>query len=416
MAVFVLGSILAALRIPVRAWESPWAEDAYEFLHRASTHHGPLGGLAELVHPYAGYAAAYQRVVAWLVTFLPVPSQGVAISLSGALTQAGVAVLAYVTVKAMAGSRAPAAFVAAWVVALPLGQEVVDNLANTAWFLLFGSILVVFWRPRGTTGAVTAALVLAFAALSTPFGVGSVVLAALVWWVTRDAEMRPMVLAGIVAAATQVVVMLTAPARTMGTYPNPPLELLRGWLRRVAGDGVLGVGRYDPEQHVHPDVTVGVLVVLVAALMAALVAWSKGVAAVSLPAVLLAGSLVLFTVTLLPLKVTTVLVPEASRYFVVPALMFLTALALLVSTLHRAPTLSRLLRSGVALAVAGACLFGVLSSWHANDMGRSARPTWQSQVAVARADCANHSARHREVLAVSPVGWRAVFSCRYLTR
>ena len=142
-----------------------WAEDGAVFL--ADAYRTDL--LTGAFKPYNGYALFQPRVMAELISWAPLTWQGQLLSVTAALCQAGVALLAFHVVRAHARTQVPPLLVAAVVAAVPVGIEVVDNLANSQWFLLAGAVLAVFWSPARWPGQVASAVVVFVAATSCPF-------------------------------------------------------------------------------------------------------------------------------------------------------------------------------------------------------------------------------------------------------
>ena len=384
-----------------------WAEDGAVFL--ADAYHSNL--LTGAFEPYNGYALFQPRVLAELISWAPLTWQGQLMSATAALCQALVALLAFHVVRAHARTRIPPLLVALVVAAVPVGMEVIDNLANGQWFLLAGAVLAVFWSPARWPGRVASAVVVFVAATSCPFGAFAAALAVAGWLVDRTRAHLPIALAGLTGAVIQVWVALHAPPRSGPMDPGLDLgNLVGGYLRRVVGDGVLGIGRHG--QDVSPTVVPGLLVLLLVTLMAVMSVVRRRADRLMFPAVLTLCSMVLFAAPAYLTQPNTEQSYSEGRYWVAPVILLVTAFLLVAETAW----LDRREPAGwgpavLAVVLVAATLYGLVTSWRVPSWDpRLEGPDWQAQVARARHHCERHP-HEPAVLNISPPGWTVTLTC-----
>ena len=155
VAAVALGAAVLLLRIPgLPAWDTVYAEDYSEFL---------LGALRHPWHLFAqynGYEQLLPRVVAQLVTYLPLAYAAKAFACCGALTAAGCALFIS---RASAGhirSVTLRVLLGAAVILLPVAPlEIADSTVDAPWYLLLALFWAVLWRPRTRSGTAVAAVV-----------------------------------------------------------------------------------------------------------------------------------------------------------------------------------------------------------------------------------------------------------------
>ncbi|HLK12712.1 MAG TPA: hypothetical protein VKW76_15160 [Candidatus Binatia bacterium] len=236
--------VLLARRPSVLRSPQLWAEDGTVFFHDELV----WGFRRAVLRPYAGYVLVTPRAVAGLLAFLPVRATAwcyaVFSLIVGAVACAWFARAEYRRVVSDDGTRAAMCLATA---AVATGGEIIGNLCNVQWYLLWlGYLLILAPLPRGSWGK--AGYVAAWWAigLCTP---GALALAPL--WILR-LILRPargerlcgalcllpsLLLVGLLDWPTIGASQLQAPAATAGQM----LHLL-GW--RVLGEAF--VGEYDP--------------------------------------------------------------------------------------------------------------------------------------------------------------------------
>lgn len=159
----VLAAAVLLLRVPgIPAWDTIYAEDYSEFL------------IAALQHPwhlfiqYNGYLQLLPRVVAQLVTYLPLADAAKVFACCGALTAAGCALFIFHASAGHIRSATLRVLLAAAVILLPIApMEIADSTVDAPWYLLLAFFWAVLWRPRTRTGMAVAAFVGFLTAAST---------------------------------------------------------------------------------------------------------------------------------------------------------------------------------------------------------------------------------------------------------
>ncbi|MBS44183.1 MAG: hypothetical protein CMH83_13670 [Nocardioides sp.] len=419
VAVAVVAFLLASLRLGRTSYDGVvWAEDGPIFLQGAHEQ----GLLGALLDPYRGYAHVVARLAAEPVSHLPLTWQGVGISLAAVVVQALVALLVYHVVRAHRPGR-PAAVVAALAVAVvPLGWEVIANVANSQWFLLAGAVLAPLWSPQRLVGRVGSALVLALACLSSPFAGLGAALACAVALCVRSRRSVVLAAVGVVALGVQALVMATAPARGDVTGQRDLAALPAGWLRRVVGDAVLGQARYGDAgaPHEAPGVLVGLLALLVLLAGAVALLLSGRGRDLVVPALLVVVGGLAYAAPAYLTSIDTTEVSFSGRYYVPPAVLLLVALAMLAEaawTRDRSVGSDRrpLLLGAKVLtaALVAATAYGLVTSWQVPDgFTRYTDPSWSEAVTQARVDCDGRRPGAPAELWQSPSNWYVVLPCR----
>jgi len=206
MIALAAGAVVLLLRI---AGPSPlttiWAEDRTVFLVQA------LATPGHLFASYAGYLQLLPRLIAQLVSFLPLSEAAAAFALAGAVIAAAVALFVFHASAGHIHSAWLRGLLAAAVLLLPVAPlEIADSGVNTPWYLLFALFWACLWRPRGRGGLALAALIGFLAGGSTPLALA---LAPLL--IVRMAALRRVrehaVTAGLAAGLLlQVPVIVTA--------------------------------------------------------------------------------------------------------------------------------------------------------------------------------------------------------------
>jgi hypothetical protein len=158
------GALVLLLRI---AGPSPvttiWAEDRTVFFV------GALAGPRHLFAPYAGYLQLLPRLIAQLVSFLPLPDAAAAFAITGAVIAAAVALFVFHASAGHIRSAWLRGLLAAAVLLLPVAPlEIADSGVDTPWYLLFALFWAALWRPRTRGGMALAGAVAFLAGASTP--------------------------------------------------------------------------------------------------------------------------------------------------------------------------------------------------------------------------------------------------------
>jgi len=172
-----------------------WAEDGPIFLSDAL--HGSIWENAFAA--YAGYLHVPARLVAEVIAALPVGWWAAAIALISALIRVGIAIVAWFATSEYLHSRYWRYAVSFVVVTLPSGSpEVLNNLANLHWFLMFGAVLCSMWTTTTKLGLASRTLVLGAATLADP--VTALVVVILLWRAIKGRRVHEWIALGVVLA------------------------------------------------------------------------------------------------------------------------------------------------------------------------------------------------------------------------
>lgn len=300
-----------------------WAEDGSIFIHQAATSESFLG---PLFTTYAGYVHVVPRLVASAFQLLPFGAVAWAIVVVCAAVQALIAGTAFWVLTGLGVKRWLAVAPSAAVCAVPVGVEVTLNLANLQWFLLFGSLIVLFWQPTSKRGLGLQGALAVAAMVSSPFAFVPLAMVAGRALVVRSRSGGLLLLTSGVATAVQLTMMFAARGSRPMHSGVGVSTLGAAFLRRVIADGVLGLGRLHGSRY-SPQVTAGLVVMALFLVLAVLAIWRAGTA-VGVQLVTLFGlSLVTYTVPMILSGAPGIDPIFLGRYAVAPALLFLCAIA-----------------------------------------------------------------------------------------
>jgi hypothetical protein len=416
VAFLVIATILALLRLGSMGYEKVWAEDGTIYLQDA------IGGgfFDALFKPYAGYLVFGPRLIAAFAALFPIGDVAAVIGIVSALVAAvsGVAVwfgsAGHVRNNWLRGTLAVATALAA-----TAGQESLDSAAYAPWFMLVGSFWLLFLRPKTWWGAWLAGIFLLLTGLSTP-GVWFFAPVALlrIFSVGRERRAIPVLAGWAVGALVQIPVIL-------GQEQGAPLWSRHIWtafLQRVVDGGVFGQGLGGTLWEVGGWTF---LILLCIAVLAAFYlglrrapASARWFAAVALPT-----SFVMFVVEVYQRTVGPDIYwspggsgGTSSRYVLVPAMIFLSALVVTADAAFRdrpAPEkgdrASWWSRWWPAAVTAAVMLVAVAFSF---DMTKDARggPTWHEGLRIAADRCVTGEATTAGI-PTTPEPWGVVKDC-----
>jgi hypothetical protein len=380
-----------------RPLNSIWAEDGATWLADA-IHRGFFDALTT---PYDGYLQTSSRIMGTAVAALPIGLFAAGMAIGGAALVAGCAFLVW---RASAGHvRDPVlrGMLAALVILLPIADvELLANVTNSIWFVLFVGFWVLLWRPATLTRAVLAAAVLLLAAISN---IGVIALTPV--WVLRFLAIRDR-RDGVIVTAFGIGVALqlglsanelnmSGEAGTLqgSLTPHWDWALIPAYLQRIAGGAVFG-NNVTGFLWENLGIALEVLSAAILASLVVLAARGRSAAARLLVPLAIAISLGLFLGTgyqrwesggsqfLWPHGSFT---NHFSRYMVVPLLLFLSAVFIEMG----APTSSalRATRTGPRRLTGALIVSAALVSFNAADANLRGRPTWSAAVRAARSLC-----------------------------
>lgn len=390
LAVAALGAgavvVLARQQGP-GATDTVWAEDGSVFLAQARD----LGVGDSLSEPFAGYLHLVPRLAAGAVSALPLETADTAFAVLSALVAAACALFVFRASSAHVRSAWARVACAAPLLVSPLaGTEILANVANLHWYLLYAAFWAVVWEAPSRWEAATAAAVVAAAVLSDPF---ALVLAPVVVLrvVALGRRADAAVLAFAASAVAQVAGTLGATGqRQLGEEAEVALVPFRFAVdvfgRGLAGDRLVGESGLSAR---------GAAVAAVVAAGLAGVAWARrGVLRrrAALVAVLAVVSVAYFAA---PVALSGI---SAPRYAFAPALLAVAALVVLLD----GAALDR--TAAAALALVAACWVVGLPSYNERDE----RPAWDEALAAAARSC---TAGGRADVAVLPRGMSARLAC-----
>ncbi|MCS5716199.1 hypothetical protein NVV95_16755 [Herbiconiux sp. CPCC 205716] len=412
-ALFVVGTAVAALRLPDGQRNVLWSEDGNQFLEGAFAH----DYLTNLVTPYAGYMHFLPRTAAQLVeAVVPTTQLGTGMNLAGAMVWAAAAVAAFVFTRDRV-QRPLRLLLWLLVLIVPIGSlEVATNVANSHWFLIFALFLALSARSGPGVGRLLFGSVLVAAAvMSDPLAIAFAPL------VLARAVLLPRLrenVVGIVFAAAAVVQVLVVlgTERDRGEPELEPAAMAATYLVRVVFGDLLGhttgSAVYDTLGR-HPVVLIAAAVVALLVLLIALRLGRDG-----LPALALAASAAFFTVTAV-LTWASLGAPapgqevfRAGRYLVVPSLLLIVSTVSATSAWLPGPDarggrrVARIV--GVAIVAAALIAPGVVD--YRSPDNKAGVPELTESVPTFRAECEADPAAEVRV-PIGPAGYWFLVPC-----
>lgn len=405
-AAVLLGTALSLLRQPgAGALDTIWAEDGRIFLSEA-VGHGPQA----FVTSYAGYYHAIPRLLAALAALVPADAAAAVLAVAAALCAALGALLVYVASGSQLTSPLTRLLVSAVVLAVPVGSEVWNSIANLHWYGLYALFWVLIWTPRGRAARFVAVAVVLLVAGSDILALVFVPLALLralrrVDGGRREPHGRLLATAlGLGLAAQFAGLLVGASSRAL----SPDLvQAVVGYLLRAVPAPLIGERWLGND--VGPRLLALAAVAWVVVATVVLLARTRLVRpAWPLAACAAAHSAALY---ILPVLLSGTATP---RYAVAPAMLVVVALVALLQP--RPDAAARPAAAGVPLLAMTALLAFVAVVNFRPDNPRADGPRWRGEVDRARAGCAAAPEGTAE-LPIPPAGeqsWKAVLPCTYL--
>lgn len=414
---FLLGSpIVLLLRQPgTSPLQSLWAEDGPTFL--ADARHYSL--VHSMFRDYGGYLHVPSRLIAEVATLAPIEQAPAVMS---GLSAVGAGLVAWFVFRASryhVESLAVRVLLGLCVVVLPAaGREVLDNVTNLHWFLLYGALWALLTPARNRVDIAVAAAIVLAATTADPVTLvlTPLALARVVQW--RRIQWEHLVTgAFVLGSAVQAVAIATSSSPTT-THPQQATKVVQVFGGRVVTAATAGESTtFSLFEHLGWAFVAG-------ATIAVLVGIGLAVRRRDRHARLLVGVLLAMTVGAFLLAVLLrwddSMVPGlgpperlgfGERYFVVPQLCLLAAILVLAE-----PLVSAIRRSSPAVAGAVAVAALVILSWGRDfrtDNARAGAVAWGVALDDAKQSCGDQDP---VPVAIVPDGWAVELPCSVLRR
>ena len=424
-------TLLAWARLPWEARKAVWAEDGALFLSQLANGHF----LSTLFMPYMGYLQFWPRILTeFALRTGDIGFYADRIAFLSCLAVGLMGVGVFYWSEALTTSVPVRLALAAAPVLVPLAPlEVLGNAANLHWFLLWGSLWMLLWRPRTWSGAIGAAV------LGATFALTEIQIAAL----------TPLFLFNVRSAKARVVdagIILGLLGQGVATLAAPRLSFDGGHLS--AASTFIGYLVDGPFAVVVGDQTSGgsllssfgwtvAAVALVPFLFSTAYVLIRGIWIERVAVMALAGLSALVWVAAVWLNATAWLAQALDyarftppqflglfylRYGFVPGLCLLGIAVVGAATAVRIrrstgapPTRSEKLRAldGLAVAVPVLLLIAAAVYFTPASTLRSGQAQWSGGVGVARSSCATLGTEYVEI-PQAPSGWSTRLPCNIL--
>lgn len=419
--VLLAATVIAWLRIPPIVRGTLWAEDLRNFL--SGDVHGGL--VHTLFQPYGGYLQVVPRLIAALVAHLvPIDQWATAVAFTACAAAGIVTAVIYVCASQILGSRLLGVAAASITVLDPLAaHEVLGNLANLHWFVIWMMPWVLLYRPRSRwAGALLGAI--ALLAVLSEFDV--VLFLPLLAWRWRDRAMLTVRVPYLIGCLAELVAEIASPRGRPAHVTFGAADAIAGYLINVAMSLVTPI-RTQMGALLHASGTmIGVLFVAAAAALVVYIL-RHGDARLRILAVVisvLSPGLFISAIELTPeseyayahLDASQLIDPWLVRYGVVPSMLLLSlipiaAAAQRTSRRHRVASTARLVR----IAAVGLLAVPLLAHvGPANDDRRAQGPSFAPQVVEALQDCSAAPHDLQQLTAAPGPKWEITLSCEQL--
>jgi hypothetical protein len=391
----------------VPATSSFWAEDGQILYQAALTR--PV--FANLTSPYDGYLQLVSRMAIETTQLFPVADASAVAAVAGNLILALSALLVFHAARGHLRSPLSRCLLVGAMVLLPVaGGELLSNVINLEWWLLFAAFWVVLWRPSARWERAVAGLFCFVTAATTPVAACYLPILAARGAVLPRRKEHAATFGLLAGLAVQVPAIIFATGGGGSAYPKSTDHIASLFLIRVASGSLTGVAWTDTII-AHAATAGEILGAAILTALIGLVLASRSLRVYVFAAVALALSVVLFSFELwyrgAGLWMNGMPAIFGGRYVQTPTLLLLSVL--IVAADRLAPTISgRRVSLGVTLVAA--CLIPAWVSDFQTANWRSAGPNWPAEVAQATRDCATTSVQ-AETLAIAPAGWFVVVPC-----
>lgn len=416
--VVALGAVALLLPRPA-GWTGSYlfAEDGQVFLAQTLE-----GGFSTLLQPYAGYLHVVPRLIS-NVCALGGPGAYAACTDAGSvLVKVLVASLAFPVMAAYARTWAWGLVAASAVLMLPTGQqEVLGNLTNLRWFLVFAAFCSVMGIFTSRRLAIFAAVLAMLASLSDPMPI--IFLPIALWRILGLRGWVPRLPALALALGVAVHVLHMQPGARgergdIGDLVADPAQALANLVVRGPLATQFGMtGTQDALRLLGVPLAVATLVITGLLASAAWIARRQQPRSLSFALVLSAFGMVLLLITLsFPasyIALADIWSPsQPARYSTLAGLFLTPAIVLLMSLAWSSPR-ARLFGRLTTLAMA-ACLVAAYLGDAGGDARHSSGPTWQELTEAGRVQC--REGISPAIVGNVPVyeGWTTKLRCDWL--
>lgn len=407
VAVALVCSTIAWLRMPGPARDTIWAEDGRVFLWDAL--YSPAG--SPLLHPYDGYVHLIPRVVAEVVVLTVTPAwYALALSAVSCVLAGATASLVYVCAATLTPNRWIRLGFASITVLVPsVPLEVLGNLANIHWFALWLTPWLLLHRPSSrlaSIGFATVTLACSLTEVQTAFFLP------LVLWRWRDRPGWAVRAALILGVAIQMLGAAGRPERT------PPLLPIDGFVTGYLVNAVMTPWWGSAHAITWAVRVLGwgaAAVCLIPSVAALVVVLRRGDSDQRLAALVfpLASGVVWCAALFFsrPAAEWTRPDPESVRelpvlrYAVVPSMYLLAGIVLACAVLRWRP-----ITRGIAVILAVPLTLAVVTSF-APTTGRSAGPAWTPESTRGREHCLEDDTADYVDVQIAPHGWTTRVPC-----
>ncbi|MFT4050877.1 MAG: hypothetical protein QM677_01355 [Microbacterium sp.] len=421
VAVALVATGLAFLRMSGTSRGTMWAEDAAVFSRRATDR---ALQTSWIFTPYDGYTHSIPQLTAnvlWSV--VPIEKMAVAFSLAACLIAGAVAAGVF-ALTARWGLNLPGRLLlAATTVLVPgLRSEVLGNLANAHWFLLWLAPFLFLWVPRRWWSSAAAALIAFFIATTE---IQSLVFTPLLLWRIRDRKRWPMIAAMAAGAAVQLWAFAQE-TRERATGAASVISTISGYLLQVPLSALTGSGRITAAIVGHAGWITACLAIVPFVLCAIWVARGSRRRALAVTAVM-ALSLALwsagYVINFAPAldfaamdRQTLNAGVSMLRYAAVPMMLLFGIVAVAVGRGSPGGSAEgsaggsawRLRLPAASVLVTTLCLF---AAGYPDSSPRESGPLWAASLEAAQEECAAPGADDQTTIAVAPENWGLDIAC-----
>lgn len=239
--VFGAALLAAWYRMPSASRDTFWAEDARIFSERALD----VGQLPWSVFTsYDGYVHVLPQAIAlalWYGPPIPIELMARAFTFSACAVAAAVAALVYWLTAGWKLNVAGRLLLAFTTVLVPgLSYELLGNLANVHWFLLWLAPFLFLARPASWWSS---ALLGALSFIVLTSEVQAVLFTPLLLWKIRDPRRWPLLAGAAAGAIVQGVAVLGGGRQTWGPSLPSPISIIDGYAMQVPLMGLSGTGQ-----------------------------------------------------------------------------------------------------------------------------------------------------------------------------